>query len=87
MWVLKSVLEEKNCGQHWRCQVTHQKATITKGTGGEVIDIRSLKCKFGTSKRMLYLTYETDFEVSIATTKMLSINYVIKVIKDSFLSA
>lgn len=39
------------------------------------------------SKRILFLAYETDSEISIATTKMLSIYYMIKVIKDSFLSA
>lgn len=63
------------------------KATTTEGTCGEVIEGRSLGCKWDTSERTLYLTDETNSEVSIATTKTLSINYVIKVIKDNFLSA
>lgn len=61
-------------------------ATTTEATGGEVMGSRSLKCKLDTSEGPLYLTYETDSEVSIATTKMFSINYVIRAIKDGFLS-
>ena len=82
------------CAQFWwikmgtafkECQTKHLKITITEGAR-EVIDGKSLKCKWDTSKRTLFLTSETDSEVSMATAKMLSINYVIKVIKDSFLS-